>query len=98
MDPDVENEIIRDIGRTFPRHTFFAEKIGLGQQALLNVLRSLACFFPEIGYCQGQGFVIALLLMYMDEELVFNLTLSLIRFSQYKMHGLFMSPMPELYR
>ena len=38
------------------------------QQALFNVLKAYAVYNPEIGYCQGMGFISALLLMYMAEE------------------------------
>lgn len=38
------------------------------QEALFNVLKANAVYNKDIGYTQGMGFVTALLLMYMDEE------------------------------
>ena len=34
----------------------------------MNVLKAYSVFNKEIGYCQGMGFVTALLLMYLEEE------------------------------
>lgn len=41
---------------------------GSRQEILMNVLKAYAVYHPEVGYCQGMGFVTALLLMYMEEE------------------------------
>ena len=35
-----EKAITRDLGRTFPHHTFFTETEGLGQETLFNVLKA----------------------------------------------------------
>lgn len=35
-----EKAIMRDLGRTFPHHTFFTAAEGLGQENLFNVLKS----------------------------------------------------------
>ena len=34
-----ERQIQRDLARTFPEHAFFKERDGLGQEALLNILK-----------------------------------------------------------
>lgn len=34
-----ERQIQRDLARTFPEHSFFKERDGLGQEALLNILK-----------------------------------------------------------
>ncbi len=63
-----EEVISRDIGRTFPKHFLFDKNKSLGQQSLMNVLRAYSLHDPEVGYCQGMGFVSALFLSYMPEE------------------------------
>jgi len=89
-----EGDIVRDINRTFPRHVLFRDKQGLGQQQLLNVLRAYSVFNPEVGYCQGMGFICGLLLMYMCEEDAFLMLASLLE--NYRMAGLFMPNLPLL--
>ena len=38
------------------------------QQMLGNVLNAYANYDPSVGYCQGMGFITAMFLMYMTEE------------------------------
>jgi len=64
----VHESIYRDVGRTFPRHVIFKHKLGLGQKSLANVLRAYSVLDTEVGYCQGMGFVVGLLLGYLREE------------------------------
>jgi len=59
-------QINRDINRTFPKNILLMQKGG--RQALFNVLKANAVYNKDVGYCQGMGFVSALLLMYMEEE------------------------------
>eukprot|EP00812_Abedinium_dasypus_P001528 NODE_1185_length_1216_cov_44.881137.p2 GENE.NODE_1185_length_1216_cov_44.881137~~NODE_1185_length_1216_cov_44.881137.p2 ORF type:complete len:289 (-),score=122.21 NODE_1185_length_1216_cov_44.881137:332-1198(-) len=91
-----EADIVRDINRTFPKHVLFRDRRGLGQQQLLNVLRAYSVFNPEVGYCQGMGFICGLLLMYMREEDAFLMLISLLE--TYRMSGLFMPNLPLLNR
>eukprot|EP01012_Entosiphon_sulcatum_P011709 TRINITY_DN1720_c0_g1_i1.p1 TRINITY_DN1720_c0_g1~~TRINITY_DN1720_c0_g1_i1.p1 ORF type:complete len:365 (+),score=90.15 TRINITY_DN1720_c0_g1_i1:132-1226(+) len=67
--------IERDLGRTFPNHCYFKEVDSSGQQKLRNVLHAYAVFNPEVGYCQGMGFVAATLIIHMpnDEECFWTL-------------------------
>jgi ecotropic viral integration site 5 protein len=58
-----EKVIRRDIARTYPEHDFFKEKDGLGQESLFNVMKAYSLFDREVGYCQGSGFIVGLLLM-----------------------------------
>mmetsp|Transcript_11856 Transcript_11856/g.26597 ORF Transcript_11856/g.26597 Transcript_11856/m.26597 type:complete len:300 (+) Transcript_11856:152-1051(+) len=67
----VIDEIGRDIDRTFPQHEFFIQEESPGQVALLRVLIRYAAVDPEVGYCQGMGFLAALFLTYMPEEQAF---------------------------
>lgn len=61
--------IRRDIARTYPEHDFFKEKDGLGQESLFNVMKAYSLHDREVGYCQGSGFIVGLLLM----QVSFNL-------------------------
>jgi hypothetical protein len=72
------DEIERDINRTFPGHDFFQKGFG-GQQSLRKILRSYAAFDPDIGYCQGMGFIAAMFLIYLPEEEAFYALLSLMQ-------------------
>ncbi|XP_074039117.1 ecotropic viral integration site 5 isoform X4 [Leptinotarsa decemlineata] len=65
-----EKVIRRDIARTYPEHEFFKEKDGLGQESLFNVIKAYSLHDREVGYCQGTGFIVGLLLMqYFQKEL-----------------------------
>ncbi|KAF1780976.1 Rab-GTPase-TBC domain [Phytophthora cactorum] len=99
----VEGEIDRDIERTFPANPFFSEKVraveerradGDGRRLLGNVLKAVALYADDVGYCQGMNYVVAALLVVMKgaqdvtdtdldglsvQEAAFWLTLALIR-------------------
>ena len=69
--------ILRDIGRTFPKHHMFVRygksgkndiNTSYGQGALSNVLKAYSLHDPTVGYCQGMAFIAALFLSYMPEE------------------------------
>lgn len=62
-----KDQIVKDIHRTMPGHILFEEK-GQGRQMLTNVLLAYSMYNPEVGYCQGMGFITAMFLMYMTEE------------------------------
>lgn len=55
--------IRRDIARTYPEHDLFKEKDGVGQESLFNVMKAYSLHDREVGYCQGSGFIVGLLLM-----------------------------------
>jgi hypothetical protein len=55
--------IYRDLSRTFPKLELFARSDGVGQVILASVLKALCKRYPEIGYCQGMNYVVALLLL-----------------------------------
>jgi hypothetical protein len=69
--PD-DKVILRDIHRTFPAHEFFKDAGGVGQEALYRISRAYSVYDSEIGYCQGQSFLIAALLLQMPEEQAFG--------------------------
>ncbi|MES1910527.1 MAG: hypothetical protein MHM6MM_003106 [Cercozoa sp. M6MM] len=107
-DERIENVIARDIHRTFPQNRLFSvgllvsndgsgdqQDLGLiGQQTLFNVLRAYAIADPDLGYCQGMGFIAAMLLMFMPEENAFWTLSQLIRDPRYHMRPLFMPHVP----
>ncbi|GMH35817.1 hypothetical protein BSKO_03685 [Bryopsis sp. KO-2023] len=65
---DAEHLIRRDLHRTFPNHVYFQNEGGPGQQALFNVLKAYAVYDPEVCYVQGMGSIVAVLLLFMQEE------------------------------
>ncbi|XP_066991289.2 TBC1 domain family member 1 isoform X2 [Anabrus simplex] len=67
------HNILVDLGRTFPGHTYFSSPLGPGQLALFNLLKAYSLLDPEVGYCQGLNFVAGVLLLHMTEESAFIL-------------------------
>ena len=45
---------------------------GVGQEALFRISKAYSVYDSEIGYCQGQSFLIAALLLQMPEEQAFG--------------------------
>ncbi|KAK7497018.1 hypothetical protein BaRGS_00011754 [Batillaria attramentaria] len=88
-----EKLIRRDIARTFPDHDFFKEKDGFGQESLFNVMKAYSLHDREVGYCQGSGFIVGLLLMQMPEEDAFAVLVRLMQ--EYRLRELF-KPSMEL--
>ncbi|XP_025111663.1 EVI5-like protein isoform X3 [Pomacea canaliculata] len=89
-----EKLIRRDIARTFPEHEFFKEKDGFGQESLFNVMKAYSLHDREVGYCQGSGFIVGLLLMQMPEEDAFAVMVRLMQ--GYRLRELFKPSMAEL--
>eukprot|EP01125_Pyxidicula_operculata_P007892 TRINITY_DN2666_c0_g1_i1.p1 TRINITY_DN2666_c0_g1~~TRINITY_DN2666_c0_g1_i1.p1 ORF type:complete len:239 (+),score=29.37 TRINITY_DN2666_c0_g1_i1:683-1399(+) len=67
---EYEQKLQLDIPRTFPDHPRFGEE-GSDTESVKNVLLAYAEFNPIIGYCQGMTFIVAVLLMHMNEENTF---------------------------
>uniref|UniRef100_A0A674DMW5 Rab GTPase-activating protein 1-like n=1 Tax=Salmo trutta TaxID=8032 RepID=A0A674DMW5_SALTR len=63
--------ITRDIHRTFPAHDYFKDTDGDGQDSLYKICKAYSVYDEEIGYCQGQSFLAAVLLLHMPEEQAF---------------------------
>ncbi|KAH9507602.1 ecotropic viral integration site [Bulinus truncatus] len=89
-----EKLIRRDIARTFPDHDFFKQKDGFGQESLFNVMKAYSLHDREVGYCQGSGFIVGLLLMQMPEEDAFAVLVRLMQ--DFKLRELFKPSMAEL--
>jgi hypothetical protein len=66
------------------------------QKALYNVLRAFSVYNPDIGYCQGMGFITALALMYMPEDDAFWFLMRLAE--DYNMGGLWLPDMPIIHQ
>ena len=93
-DKSVETIIIKDIDRTFPKCSFFKEKYGGGQRQLYKVLVNYSKYNKEVGYVQGMGFIVALLLTYMDEERTFFMMHALMK--KRELEGLYLPGFPDL--
>ncbi|XP_052445596.1 rab GTPase-activating protein 1-like isoform X1 [Carassius gibelio] len=66
-----EAVITRDIHRTFPAHHYFRDSGGDGQDSLYKICKAYSVYDEEIGYCPGQSFLAAVLLLHMPEEQAF---------------------------
>lgn len=59
-----QHAIFIDLGRTFPNHRYYKQSMGIGQLALFNLLKAYSILDPELGYCQGLGFICGVLLLH----------------------------------
>ena len=64
-------DIEKDVDRTFPNHVQFESKDSSGQRSLRTILSWYAAVDPDVGYCQGMGFIAAMFLTYLTEEEAF---------------------------
>ncbi|KAJ2690086.1 hypothetical protein IWW39_001052 [Coemansia spiralis] len=55
--------IERDVARCYPDHAMFVDAEGAGQRQLRRVLRAYAHYNAGVGYCQGMGRLVGLLLI-----------------------------------
>ncbi|KHJ42638.1 TBC domain protein [Trichuris suis] len=70
-DTVVFKQIEKDLLRTLPNNICFSHVDSIGVKRLRQVLHALSYVFPEVGYCQGMGVIVAILLLFMEEESVF---------------------------
>lgn len=61
-----QHAIFIDLGRTFPKHNYYKQPLGLGQLSLFNLLKAYSILDPELGYCQGLGFICAVILLHVN--------------------------------
>lgn len=71
-------QIEKDLTRILPSNYCFTNMNSLGIPRLRRILRGLAWMFPDIGYCQGTGVIVASLLLVLDEEECFWLTATIV--------------------
>jgi len=62
--PEKANEIGRDVPRTFPTHPSFQSDDA--RRKLSSVLLATFAAVPNVGYCQGMNFVVAVFLLHTD--------------------------------
>ncbi|KAG0235959.1 hypothetical protein BGW42_004414 [Actinomortierella wolfii] len=74
----IHEVIERDIHRCYPDHIHFRSDQGEGQRDLRNVLRAYAHYKPQVGYCQGMGRLVGMMLMQMLAEDAFWLLVATI--------------------
>lgn len=63
------HQIELDLPRTFPNSEWFNSSDV--QKMMRRVLHAYTWFKPEVGYCQAMNFLAAMMLMYVEEEVVF---------------------------
>lgn len=79
-----QHAIFIDLGRTFPNHKYYKDPLGLGQLSLFNLLKAYSILDPELGYCQGLGFICGVLLLHVcvtQSEIINILYWILVSFS-----------------
>ncbi|KAG0006938.1 hypothetical protein BGZ65_001546 [Modicella reniformis] len=75
----IHEVIERDIHRCYPDHIHFRDGMGgTGQQDLHSVLKAYAHYKPDVGYCQGMGRLVGMMLMQMPVEDAFWLLVATI--------------------
>jgi len=95
-----EHDIKKDLHRTFPNEPYFsAEKYEkIGQEHLLNVLKAVSQYLPNIGYAQSMNFLVAFLLMVSggNEVETFWMFVTMARDPKFLLMGLFEKGFPLL--
>ncbi|SCV71409.1 BQ2448_2997 [Microbotryum intermedium] len=81
-----EKAIIRDLNRTFPKHEYFAETSGAGQENLFNVVKAYSLYDEEVGYTQGLQFIVGPLLLNMPDEEAFCVLVRLMKSYDLRSH------------
>uniref|UniRef100_A0A3B3BDS4 RAB GTPase activating protein 1 like n=1 Tax=Oryzias melastigma TaxID=30732 RepID=A0A3B3BDS4_ORYME len=87
--------ITRDIHRTFPAHDYFKDSDGDGQDSLYKICKAYSVYDEEIGYCQGQSFLAAVLLLHMPEEQAFSVLVKIMY--EYGLRSLYKNNFEDLH-
>ncbi|KAI8621539.1 rab-GTPase-TBC domain-containing protein [Chytriomyces sp. MP71] len=61
---DIFDVIERDVMRCYPQHSMFSDYEGHGVRNLRGILRCYALYNPLLGYTQGMGFIVGMLMMH----------------------------------
>eukprot|EP00795_Rhopilema_esculentum_P010182 gene10182-18855_t len=77
FDDSIEKQIRIDLLRTMPSHVDFKTLESEGIEKLFRVLRAFLLHNPEIGYCQGMNFMVAMGLLNLSEEDAFWLLVAI---------------------
>lgn len=108
-----EEDIKKDLFRTFPRHPFFIEiepeaenrtnilkemSENMGNIKLYRVLKAIANYYPNVGYCQGMNFLVGFFLALSGgkECQVFELLIKLAEHPRFKIFGFYENGFPLL--
>lgn len=67
--PELAGVIERDLTRTFPTNYHFEKQDGI--HAMRRVLLAYSIRNRQVGYCQSMNFLVALLLLHMEEKYAF---------------------------
>lgn len=70
--------IEKDLTRILPGNGCFAKLDSPGIPRLRRILRAISWLYPDVGYCQGFGTVVAHLLLLLEEEDCFWLMCTII--------------------
>ncbi|XP_051541351.1 rab GTPase-activating protein 1-like isoform X3 [Myxocyprinus asiaticus] len=90
-----DSAITRDINRTFPAHDYFKDTGGDGQDSLYKICKAYSVYDEVIGYCQGQSFLAAVLLLHMPEEQAFSVLVKIM--FEYGLRELFKQNFEDLH-
>ncbi|KAJ8037117.1 Small G protein signaling modulator 3-like [Holothuria leucospilota] len=71
-------QIEKDLLRTMPSNACFSSNRSPGIPRLRRILGAISWLYPDIGYCQGTGVVIASLLLFLEEEDAFWMMCAII--------------------
>jgi hypothetical protein len=97
VSPSVK-QIDKDVLRTFRDNITYWMRYNIKQQQLFHVLAAYSVYNPVLGYCQGMSSLVAMLLMYLDEEEdAFWALVTLTSNPKYAMHGFFIPGFPKLF-
>lgn len=108
-----DEEIKKDMFRTFPTHPYFTEhekgnqreintinfmSINLGNMKLYRVLKVIANYYPQVGYCQGMNFILGFLLVISGgkECQVFEMFLKMAEHPKFRIVGFYENGFPLL--
>eukprot|EP00158_Paraphelidium_tribonemae_P004218 Partr_v1_DN26644_c1_g1_i2_m69260 putative TBC1 domain family member len=105
--PEIHEVIERDINRCYPDHFFFRDKDTIGQRHLFDILKAYAHFNPLVGYCQGMGRLVGLMLMQLPAEETFWLLVATLEkylkdyytpsMDRFRIHSLIFEKLLRLY-
>lgn len=93
LDPLVLDEIDRDVTRTFPKHILFEAEGSIGQSMLRKVLMRCAAMDHEVGYCQGMGFIVGMLLTFMPDDEAFYCFQATLEDPKYNLRQMYLGSM-----
>jgi len=86
------------VKRTLPNHFYFQREFEQGQNDLFSVLNCISITVPEVGYVQGMGYMVAILLIQMDKADAFNVMRHILTSPPYEMMDFFTNEMKGLKR